>query len=82
MDAIYLADINLKLANLPHTPAVVLFQYVPGKTDIHEEPVFNIDTPWPDDAEVIGRTRAPKTTESSSITPSVTSTGTTKARAN
>jgi hypothetical protein len=53
MDAIYLADINLKLANLPHTPAVVLFQYVPGKSDIHEEPVFNIDTPWPDDAEVI-----------------------------
>lgn len=53
MDAIYLADINLKLANLPHTPAVVLFYYVPGKSDIHEEPVFNIDTPWPDDAEVI-----------------------------
>ncbi len=53
MDAIYLADINLKLATLPHTPAVVLFHYVPGKSDIHEEPVFNIDTPWPDDAEVI-----------------------------
>lgn len=51
--AIYLADINRKIAELPYMPAVVLFHYEPGEADIHEEPVFNIDTPWPDDAEVI-----------------------------
>ena len=49
----YLGDINAKLAHLDHTPAVVLFRYESGKTDVHEEPVFNIDTAWPDDAPVI-----------------------------
>jgi hypothetical protein len=49
---IYLPDINDKLAHLEHTPAVVLFNYS-GRTNVHEEPVYNIDVPWPDDALVI-----------------------------
>jgi hypothetical protein len=53
MNAIYLADINVKLANLPHTPAVVLFHYESGKGDLHEEPVYNIETAWPDAALVL-----------------------------
>ena len=53
MHAPYLADINAKLAQLDHTPAVVLFHYDSGKTDVHEEPVYNLDTPWPDDAPII-----------------------------
>ena len=48
-----LLDVNDKLAHLDHTPAVVLFHYEPGKTDVHEEPVFNIDSASPDDATVI-----------------------------
>lgn len=48
-----LLDVNDKLATLDHTPAVVLFHYQSGKTDVHEEPVFNIDSASPDDALVI-----------------------------
>jgi hypothetical protein len=48
-----LLDLNDKLANLEHTPAVVLFRYESGKTDVHEEPVFNIDSAWPDQADVV-----------------------------
>jgi 4-amino-4-deoxy-L-arabinose transferase-like glycosyltransferase len=53
MQAPYLSDINAKLAQLEHTPAVVLFHYESGRTDVHEEPVYNLDTAWPDDARVI-----------------------------
>ena len=49
---IYLPDINDKLAHLEHTPAAVLFHYS-GRTNVHEEPVYNIDVAWPDDAPVI-----------------------------
>jgi 4-amino-4-deoxy-L-arabinose transferase-like glycosyltransferase len=47
-----LLDINDKLAHLEHTPAVVLFRYQPG-SDVHEEPVFNIDSASPDQAAVV-----------------------------
>ena len=53
MHAPYLADINAKLSQLEHTPAVVLFHYQSGKADVHEEPVYNLDTVNPDDAPVI-----------------------------
>jgi hypothetical protein len=53
MDAPYLADINAKLAHLEHVPAVVLFHYESGRSDVHEEPVYNLDVAWPDDAPVI-----------------------------
>lgn len=53
MSAEYLADINAKLAELEHKPAVVLFRYQSGGTDLHEEPVYNLDVAWPDDAPVI-----------------------------
>jgi hypothetical protein len=49
---IYLPAINDQLAHLEHTPAVVLFNYS-GRTNVHEEPVYNIDAAWPDDAPVI-----------------------------
>jgi hypothetical protein len=52
----WLADVNDKLAHLDHTPAVVLFRYQSGAINVnlvHHEPVFNIDTAWPDDAPVI-----------------------------
>jgi hypothetical protein len=47
-----LASVNDQLAHLPHRPAVVLFTYDP-KRNTHEEPVYNSDVAWPDDAEVI-----------------------------
>ena len=40
------------LANLPHKPAVVLFHYS-AEANVHEEPVYNTDVAWPDDAPVI-----------------------------
>jgi hypothetical protein len=48
-----LLDIDDRLADLDHTPAVVLFRYDSGKTDLHEEPVFNIDSASPDEAAVV-----------------------------
>jgi hypothetical protein len=33
-------------------PAVVLFQYAPG-CDAHDEPVYNTDVLWPDDAPIV-----------------------------
>jgi 4-amino-4-deoxy-L-arabinose transferase-like glycosyltransferase len=48
-----LLDIDDRLADLDHTPAVVLFRYDSGKTDVHEEPVFNIDSASPDEAAVV-----------------------------
>jgi hypothetical protein len=47
-----LADANEKLAHLDHVPAVVLFRYV-YPSNPHEEPVYNSDVVWPDDAPVI-----------------------------
>lgn len=40
------------LPTLVQAPAVVLFKFHPG-LDYHEEPVYNIDTAWPDDAPII-----------------------------
>ena len=48
-----LGDVRSKLQRLDHTPAVVLFRYETGGASIHEEPVYNLDTAWPDDARVI-----------------------------
>ena len=53
LSAPYLADINAKIARLEHKPAVVLFRYESGRTDVHEEPVYNWDVAWPDEAPVI-----------------------------
>ena len=53
MEAPYLADVNEKLSRLEHVPAVVLFHYDSRRTDVHEEPVYNLDAAWPDDAEVV-----------------------------
>ncbi len=56
MQSPYLADVNEKLAHLERTPAVVLFRYESGRTNVnlvHHEPVFNIETAWPDDATII-----------------------------
>lgn len=52
METAYLDEIDRVLDQLDHTPAVVLFRYT-GQTDVHEEPVYNIKTAWPDDAPVI-----------------------------
>jgi hypothetical protein len=51
-DAPLLARVNEVLTSLPHRPAVVLFRYNPRR-DVHEEPVYNADVAWPDDAPVI-----------------------------
>ena len=47
-----LTSVNQQLAALPHRPAVVLFAYDPNR-DVHQEPVYNADVAWPDNAEVI-----------------------------
>jgi hypothetical protein len=47
-----LTDVRQKLAHLPHTPAVVLFRYQ-QPSNPHEEPVYNFDVAWPDDAPII-----------------------------
>lgn len=51
VDAPMLADSEHKLSEITR-PAVVLFHSEPGN-DGGEEPVYNISTPWPDDAQVI-----------------------------
>ena len=51
-EAPLLRDVDAKLANLPQTPAVVLFKFDPERM-IHEEPVYNLQTANPDDAPVI-----------------------------
>jgi hypothetical protein len=63
IDVPFLADINRSLADLPYRPAVVLFKYVPKTTDengkdvyhadVFEEPVYNVDSASPDDAEIV-----------------------------
>jgi len=47
-----MSDIQEKLAALPHKPAVVLFHF-DAETNVHHEPVYNVDTAWPDDAQVV-----------------------------
>jgi hypothetical protein len=45
------SDVRQKLAGLPH-PALVFFPHDPDG-DFDDEPVYNIETPWPDDARVV-----------------------------
>lgn len=47
-----LRNIRAAIANLEHKPAVVLFRYDP-RLPGDEEPVYNMETAWPDDAQVI-----------------------------
>jgi hypothetical protein len=51
-DASELVRIDRQLANLPQTPAVVLFHFEPT-VSTHVEPVYNTAVAWPDDAVVI-----------------------------
>jgi hypothetical protein len=52
LDGRELHYINLLFEEDIHEPAVVLFRFHPGLT-VHIEPVYNIDTAWPDDARII-----------------------------
>ena len=51
-DAPLLRGVDKALAGIKHRPAIVLFKYDPERM-IHEEPVFNTEAAWPDDAAVI-----------------------------
>jgi hypothetical protein len=44
--------VNDALARLEHKPAVVLFRYAPDQS-LEEEPVYNAEVTWPDDAEIV-----------------------------
>jgi 4-amino-4-deoxy-L-arabinose transferase-like glycosyltransferase len=44
---------NYALAHLPRSPAVVLFRFDPPLSYYHDEPVFNDDAAWPDDAPIV-----------------------------
>ena len=44
--------VHVDLPRLVKTPAVVLFPYHVGDNP-HEEPVYNVDVAWPDDAPII-----------------------------
>ena len=46
-----LVDVEAKLAAI-EPPAVVLFRFHPGG-NVHEEPVYNSNVAWPDDAPVV-----------------------------
>ena len=50
-NASMLRDVNRQLADL-RQPSIVLFRYSPTR-NLHEEPVYNADVAWPDDALVI-----------------------------
>jgi hypothetical protein len=53
-DAVF-ADLGLAqkaVAEIEHKPAIVLFHFVEG-ISTHQEPVYNIDVVWPDDAPVV-----------------------------
>jgi len=45
--------VNEILQTLPATPAVVLFRFDPSICSFHQEPVYNVDTAWPDDAPIV-----------------------------
>jgi hypothetical protein len=50
-----MAVMDFAMIELPkrvEAPAVVLFKFHPG-SDQHEEPVYNVETAWPDDAPII-----------------------------
>ncbi len=47
-----IAAVDERLLHLQHTPAVVLFRYDPRR-NTNEEPVYNADADWPDDAVVV-----------------------------
>jgi hypothetical protein len=49
--AAHLRDIDRRLDRIDG-PALVLFRFTPGD-NVHVEPVYNVDTAWPDDARVI-----------------------------
>lgn len=48
----YLRFVNQQLPDYVRAPAVVLFTYHPG-ANVFEEPVYNFDVAWPDDAAII-----------------------------
>ena len=48
-----LRQINQYLRRLPAAPAVVLFRFDPTVCTFYNEPVYNADTAWPDDARVV-----------------------------
>ncbi len=49
-DAPLIRDVNAQLATIKGT-AIVLFRF--PRNNVHEEPVYNADVAWPDDARVI-----------------------------
>ena len=51
-DAPLIRQVNRQLLTTVHAPAIVLFQYDP-KRNVNEEPVYNADVAWPDDAPII-----------------------------
>ncbi len=51
-DAPLMRSVDSKFAALPRTPAVVLFRYSSTR-NVDEEPVYNADVAWPDDAVII-----------------------------
>jgi hypothetical protein len=51
-DAPLLRQVDRDLAAIDKHPALVLFTYDPERP-LHEEPVYNADVAWPDDAAVI-----------------------------
>jgi hypothetical protein len=49
-----LHDTNVAIASLTHRPALVFITYHPEDPDSwSQEPVYNTDVAWPDDAEVV-----------------------------
>ncbi len=50
---IELPQIDADISKNVTAPAVVLFHFNPGRSNPSEEPVFNSDVAWPDDAPII-----------------------------
>jgi 4-amino-4-deoxy-L-arabinose transferase-like glycosyltransferase len=50
---VYQRAANIALRRLPRSPAVVLFRFNPRLSYYHDEPVFNDDAAWPDDALIV-----------------------------
>jgi hypothetical protein len=49
-DAPLIRDVNAQLATIDRS-AIVLFHF--PRTNVHEEPVYNADVAWPDDARIV-----------------------------
>ncbi len=47
-----LQSVNNALSTLTNKPAIVLFRYDPHR-NVNEEPVFNANVAWPDDAQIV-----------------------------